>query len=881
MGDEKTFFSRLLNRCCQVQKNYEQKIYSVQRMWKYFQGRAQLFADFASQTSKLISRAPETLWFEEGTVSSAWAKLLKAEKEYVILQEMASKQILELVCNPLSKLVDEMENIKKKSISDAQHQMKMHLDAVSALNKIKDQFHRSSRDAEILELQIKELEGDPKKKREQLKLEKKLNKLRDDIKELECAYRQQIMATNKIQEEYYTKGMPGILTDLYNAFFRRVAHLKDCFVLFSQIIAKADQDIGSLLQQLETESVGIDPAIDLEEFTQKLDDAFSVPPPFGFEPYCKVGSSLLQVKKPPSFTTKATQLDNSNAIFHVPLEDVVARQNANFLRPVKIPLLVKYCCESILFLGGLKAPCIFRISGTVSEIETSKSNLNKGIYPAPSDVHTCAALLKLWLRALPEPIIPANLYTLCLEAQDPLSILGQLPEVNRITIGYLITFVQNFCTPEAEEATSMSRDSIAAIFATCFFRSQDSEELADRLVAAEKEKQFLSTLFFKYVATPDIPRVEPFSYSNWPQIQVPGIETHQQGSTNYVTPPLSPPMQSPPSLPPTPSLNEDIPPFPTETSQATRFPRNSFDTSTTSTSPPASLSDLMGDFGFELDLDVPPFTPISPCTDVSIDDLVGSMFLRKSEVTSVEGLLPPSPPLHQKPPPDIVVPPPHEEISTPPDFSYHPPPLASEIELPQYPPTDDICPPPVQPTAPSVTLRPPPGPPPTSPEIPPQVEAEAELPPPSISIVPPPPPPSLDITPTDIPPPIPCDIEPPFVSEIPPPVSCYIPPPIPRDILPPTAPQHSPIAIPPPPLHQQQEIQQQQLLHPDMPTQNSPPESSGSSKSPTLIPTKPRKHSGAGFGLLPKSQTSTSLGTSGKGFSGFRLPGRSSTSKKT
>ncbi|KAH3764678.1 DNA-dependent DNA helicase and ATPase [Pelomyxa schiedti] len=853
-------------------------MYSLQRILKYFQQKAQLLTDFSSQTSKLIGRTPEILWFEEGTVSSAWAKVLKAEHESVRLQSLAAQQMNELVCNPLCKVLDDMET----SISDGQHQLKLQSDAISALQKAKEKFHKSSKDAEIFEAQMKELEGDPKKRTEFLKSDKKLFKMREDLKEIEVSYRQQIIATNIIQEEFYTKGMPAVLAELHHAFLIRIHQIKDFFVMFSKIATKLNEDFHPCTQQLQSEVISINPENDMEEFTQKLDDAFTIPVPFSFEAY-KTGSSLVQTKRQSIFAKKGTHDPCfSTAIFHVPLEDVVAKQNlqhTNSPTLVKIPLIVKYCCESILYLGGTKTPCIFRISGTVSEIQTLKDNLNKGVYLPPVDVHTCAALLKLWLRALPEPLIPMNLYTSCVDAQDPFAILPQLPEINRLTLGYITSFLQCFCTPEAEEVTSMSRDSIAAIFAPCFFRTPETEELAERLVAAEKEKQFLSTLFSKYVAPSEIPHLEPFSYSNWPQIQLPTPER----SVPSVAFSSSSPSQSPLSLPPTPTADGVL--LPTNL-----FARKSFDTSNTSISTPsASLSELMGDIpGF--DLDMPPLAPISSVMEVNIDDLIGNMFLRKSEIVSSSTTTSSaSSPVSAGPSPTQGVIDAHSSIEAskvstekPASPPFNPPPIS--------PPPPPICPEPA--ILPPPVEKPLPAPPPARFEIPPPLLRD--IPPPLLRDIPPPtpttpqeiPPPALcEILPNlcEIPPPM-CDIPPPTIREIPPPIA---PPPISCPLAPPIDPPKSPqsVILPPPTAaqgHCTTAAKPPRAADPPAKSRAHSTSFTVHTTQPThtelVRPTTGRKGKEQTFSANTLPHNSTS---SGKVFSGFRLPGRSSSTKKT
>jgi len=65
---------------------------------------------------------------------------------------------------------------------------------------------------------------------------------------------------------------------------------------------------------------------------------------------------------------------------------------------------------------------------------------------AISDPNIIASLLKLWYRELREPLIPRDFYTRCVEAysspDDAVQIVGQLPQLHRLVLSYLVRFLQ-------------------------------------------------------------------------------------------------------------------------------------------------------------------------------------------------------------------------------------------------------------------------------------------------------------------------------------------------------------------------------------------------------------------------------------------------------
>lgn len=63
-----------------------------------------------------------------------------------------------------------------------------------------------------------------------------------------------------------------------------------------------------------------------------------------------------------------------------------------------------------------------------------------------TDPHILASLLKLWYRELYEPLIPHQFYERCVDsyadAVAAVSIVAELPQLNRMVLSYLVLFLQ-------------------------------------------------------------------------------------------------------------------------------------------------------------------------------------------------------------------------------------------------------------------------------------------------------------------------------------------------------------------------------------------------------------------------------------------------------
>ncbi|KAF9113983.1 hypothetical protein BGX27_000376 [Mortierella sp. AM989] len=189
------------------------------------------------------------------------------------------------------------------------------------------------------------------------------------------------------------------------------------------------------------------------------------------------------------------------SVFEATLERLMGRQMAagGEWAAWRVPRLMVFLKESVINLGGLTAEGIFRISGDLGAVAELRARIELGNYDIAgiTDPHVPCSLLRLWIRDLPEPIIPYDLYQQCIQgAQDKdvvAKVVSSLPLWHKETIIYLVSFLKAFNNASVREATKMSLSNLAMVFAPTLLQcsSDDAPMLMGHLQA---ERAFVSTL---------------------------------------------------------------------------------------------------------------------------------------------------------------------------------------------------------------------------------------------------------------------------------------------------------------------------------------------------------------------------------------------------
>lgn len=111
----------------------------------------------------------------------------------------------------------------------------------------------------------------------------------------------------------------------------------------------------------------------------------------------------------------------------------------------------------------------------------AKIEANEPVDLSTTDVHDVAALFKLWVRELPEPLTTFDVYDLISTAVEldgeakfafMKKVLAKIPDANRIALKKVLLMLQKYATYPANK---MTEKNLAVVFAPALFRARQAD----------------------------------------------------------------------------------------------------------------------------------------------------------------------------------------------------------------------------------------------------------------------------------------------------------------------------------------------------------------------------------------------------------------------
>ncbi|XP_007476339.1 rho GTPase-activating protein 25 isoform X1 [Monodelphis domestica] len=172
----------------------------------------------------------------------------------------------------------------------------------------------------------------------------------------------------------------------------------------------------------------------------------------GQDPYILMASSQSEMEEWVKSIRRVTGAP-SGVVFGQRLDETVAYEQK--FGQYSVPILVEKCMEFIRE-HGLNEEGIFRLPGQDNLVKKLRDAFDAGERPSferDTDVHTVASLLKLYLRELPDPVVPWNQYEgflLCGQLmnadeskahQELIKQISNLPRDNYNLLSYICRFL--------------------------------------------------------------------------------------------------------------------------------------------------------------------------------------------------------------------------------------------------------------------------------------------------------------------------------------------------------------------------------------------------------------------------------------------------------
>ncbi|XP_073322372.1 rho GTPase-activating protein 25 [Pagrus major] len=218
--------------------------------------------------------------------------------------------------------------------------------------------------------------------------------------------------------------------------------------------------------------------------------------------------------------------------------------------PHTVPILVQKCVEFIKE-HGLDEEGIFRLPGQDNAVKQFRDAFDAGerpSFPSDTDVHTVASLLKLYLRELPEPVVPWTQYQDFLDCTNMLDTsssegweklekqIALLPRTNYNLLSYVCRFL--FEVQLQSKVNKMNVENLATVMGINLLKPQIEDPIT--VMKATPQIQKLMTVMIRQHETlfplskdvlPSPPSKKAESQKNTPRSFV-GWESAEMGDAS-------------------------------------------------------------------------------------------------------------------------------------------------------------------------------------------------------------------------------------------------------------------------------------------------------------------------------------------------------------
>ncbi|KAH3761490.1 N-acetyltransferase 5 [Pelomyxa schiedti] len=391
------------------------------------------------------------------------------------------------VYRPLKDTLPELKANFKQLAADGSKNVVEYKTQITKLEKIKAVCMKLSRD------------WDEQNESQKPEAQKKLQKINQELLKSLKEFRMQIDDTNTAQLKYLEENkrvLEGLQKlDEKRAIFQNL-HVAKFFQVLLELLPKQTEATNAL-----KEMNSIPYSDEVESFLNKWSSRQPLPQLFNFDNY---KSDLVipipsEKAKSKSWFSLSQKKKTKAKVFGVSLDELMARQK-DTVPNLTIPVFLIFMREAILGSGATNIEGIFRVPGNKSDIDDLQECFDNGNFSKRTEnVHNLCALLKQFIRELPIPVIPNDVYESFIKEDfiqsldcnnvDKL-VFSRLPAVHKEVLMFLVRFMQHLSTYAPQ--TKMAADNLAMVFSPCILHCPHTD--TSMLRFTELETTFLLSL---------------------------------------------------------------------------------------------------------------------------------------------------------------------------------------------------------------------------------------------------------------------------------------------------------------------------------------------------------------------------------------------------